>query len=666
MFFYFLSNNVFSQRFYTLGDDKHFVDSVTRLVNEGSPDSIRCLNLFKLSDLFRRNKNSDLYKIYLKRADSLSSKFPFLRDLSVYYNASYCLEKGDLKGYEVQLLKADKKLSKHPNSIAFSLRAFIHKNLAVLQQMKDDEKTATRILIDDAIPLAKKSGDFEVLSNVYVTLGIIFMNNANREKADQYLKMAIQSAEKANPNSYQLLETKLQAYITNAENATQLSRERDAEQSLDKAYSILKNYPESNLNGIFYQAKGLLQFGRQEWQSAMESYDLGIKNCYLHHDNVLANSLRFLKVQALNHLERHSEARDLLIGIDQEGHESGDNALKLYRQIILNCDKVGDVKTAYKYSKKYIHLADSLYQTNSKKEMAELEAKYNTIEKENEINQLEATRQRGSIITQRNYILFTSLSVVLLLIVVLLWKNTINQKKLSIEIEKNYHQNLVTLKNQKEVEVLQATISGEEKERQRIARDLHDGVGSHLSALKMRITRVLNTNAGKQNPEEAALIMNTVDNAISELRQVAYNLVPETLLKLGLEHALNDLCHSLRTPSVSIVLHANGIEQNLDKSHQMTIFRIVQELINNAMKHSKCSEIIVDCSQNQNLFLITVEDNGVGFAPDLEKGHSGLGLKNLRNRVNLLNGKMEIQSSADTGTIYDIELKVELSDEKNL
>lgn len=658
VFFIVLCHLANGQRFYTLDDDKSYIDSLEKIIVETKSDSVRCLNLFKLSDIFLRNRSVELYKDYLKKANTIAPQNTFLSDLSVYYNASTYLADRDMEGYGKQLTEANEKLKKYSLPVAFSMRAFIFKNLAVLQQMKDNEGEATRILINEAIPLAKKSKDLEVMCTIYTNLGIIFMNNGNREKANDYFGMAINSAERALVHSHQFLEIKLQAYINYAENATQLNKAEEAKQSLNKAFEILKKYPESNLNGIFYQAKGLLQHGLNNFEEAIKSYDLGIKNCERHHDKSLAKSLKFVKAQSLSNLQKYAQARDILMEMDTEGHQSAEDTKMYYNQIIINCDKMGDMKNAYKYSKKYIQLTDSLYRSNTKREITELEAKYNTAEKEKEINQLEAQRQKTIITSERNYILFGSLSFVLLLVVAFLWKNTINQKKLAVEIEKNYAQKLLALKNQKEIEIMQATISGEEKERKRIARDLHDGIGSRLSTLKMRLANTLKNDTTNQSEQET--ISDLLNVSISELRQVAYNLVPETLLKLGLEHALSDLCYSLRTPSLGIVFHAGEIKQSISESNQITIFRIVQELINNALKHSECTEIIVDCSQNQNLFLITVEDNGVGFNAEMTDEYLGLGLKNLKNRVALLNGKMEILSALGKGATFNIELNIEM------
>jgi len=651
-----------AQRFYTLNDDKNYIDSLKTIIAKTNSDSVRCMNLFKLADLFRRNKNIGLSTTYLKEANLLAPRSSFLTDVSIYYNASQFLNTGDFEGYNRQLVAANEQLKKYDHPTAYSLRAFILKNLAVLQQMKNNEKEAARILVNEAIPLAQKSHDFEVMSIIYNTLGIIFMNNENRQKADYYINMAIKCAEQADKRSYQLLEIKIHAYIINAENATQLNKRASAQESLDKAFAVLKNYPESNLNGVFYQAQGLLYHGLGNFNAAIKSFDLGIKNCELYRDEAFLNNLKFVKAQSLTKLKRYREARDLLIEMADRNNENIEDARLCYNQIIINCDKIGDLKNAYTYSKKYIALTDSLYKINSKKEIEELEAKYNTSEKEKQIHQLEAQKQKALFISERNkfnYRFFGLLSVLLLLVVVFLWKNAITQKKLAGEKEKNYAQHITTLKKQREIDVMQASISTEEEERKRIARDLHDGVGSSLSSLKMRLTNFAASHELLTTPDFETLL-HLLNRSIGELRQVAYNLLPETISRLGLKHALQDLCYYLKTDAVSIEFYSGEIDREIYESDQINLFRIVQELLNNSLKHANCNEIILNCSQNQHLFLITVEDNGIGFNTATIDTFEGQGLKNLKNRVNLLNGKIDIDSSINAGTTINIELYIRL------
>ena len=115
--------------------------------------------------------------------------------------------------------------------------------------------------------------------------------------------------------------------------------------------------------------------------------------------------------------------------------------------------------------------------------------------------------------------------------------------------------------------------------------------------------------------------------------------------------------------NVTVAFQANEISKSIKANDQVTIFRIVQELINNALKHSNCTEIIVDCSQNDDLFLITVEDNGKGFNSDDLAAYNGLGLKNIKNRIELLKGKLDVQSIPNKGTVFNIELLLQTNDD---
>jgi two-component system, NarL family, sensor kinase len=652
-----LSNLGYSQRNYTLNDDQNFIDSLTKLIKTTKSDSARCLYYFKLASLQLKNKNIELARVYLKKANTLASRSEFLSDVSHYYNTQILLYKDNTKEHEKQLLIANDKLKKYSNKTAYSLRANILKAVVSLKQMKENDKEAFRMIISEAIPIARKSDNFEVLGSLNKSLGIICMNNSNREKADYYLNLAIKWTEREKKSSFTLQESKLDAYIIHAENAIEMKKFSDAKISLDKAYSILKNYPESNINGLFYYSEGLYYFELNQYKEAINCFDKGIKNCIQHKDSPALTRLIFMKCLSLNKLKKYEIARDLLMELCEKENLYMADKKDIFKEIIKTCEDIGDVKNGYTYSLKYISITDSMYDANSKKEIAELEAKYNTAEKEKQISQLEAQKQKAMLISENSKLyngLFALFSFVLILIVVFLWKHSNSQKKLAFEKEKNYQNSLTTLKNQKEIEVMQAALSGEEIERKRIARDLHDGIGSMLSSLKMRLMKTQSNDfIDRKEIENISVILN---NSITELRHVAYNLVPEALLKLGLEHALSDLCHALKTDTTTIHFQANEINKTISQSNQITIYRIVQELLNNALKHARCSEILVDCSQNKNLFYVTVEDNGIGF--DLNKSHTfvGLGLKNLKNRVDLLNGKMEIESSPNGGIVFNIEL----------
>ena len=259
-----------------------------------------------------------------------------------------------------------------------------------------------------------------------------------------------------------------------------------------------------------------------------------------------------------------------------------------------------------------------------------------------------------------NSLLFAGLSFLLLLIVLFLWIFNKNQKKLSVQKEINLKQELSAFEDRHKLSVSKALIQGEEMERKRIARDLHDGLGSMLSSVKIHLNLAKKENAETVNGVDALL-----DNSIKELRNISQNLMPESLLELSLEHALRDLCAANSNAVTKVEFQYLIKKSRLPKNYEIMIYRIIQELLNNALKYAKASQVLVSCSQNKDVFFITVEDNGVGFDISDPKNKNGMGLKNIKNRVEFLNGKLEIESKPNQGTSAYIELNVINENQEN-
>jgi signal transduction histidine kinase len=229
-----------------------------------------------------------------------------------------------------------------------------------------------------------------------------------------------------------------------------------------------------------------------------------------------------------------------------------------------------------------------------------------------------------------------------------------HRKKLTAKREEEHKAELEKIEKEKQLSNYTALMEGQEQERRRLARDLHDGLGCHLSALKLNLSRVPAESA--QQEQSLLQVTDQLDASIRELRWISRNMMPEALLTLGLQDALKDLCSSVMSPQLRLVYNAYNIDPALPLSTQTTIYRMIQEIINNAVKHANASVIMLQCSQEEDSFFITVEDNGKGF--DVASHHSeGIGLKNIRNRVDYFNGDLNIESSPE-GTIINIELHV--------
>lgn len=149
-----------------------------------------------------------------------------------------------------------------------------------------------------------------------------------------------------------------------------------------------------------------------------------------------------------------------------------------------------------------------------------------------------------------------------------------------------------------------------------------------------------------------------LENSISDLRGISRNMMPGTLIQSGLDIALKDLCASLATEHLQVEYHSFTIQDSLSKEKQLNIYRIIQELLTNSIRHAEASKILVQCSQAENKFFIMLEDNGKGFDKDILKNNMGMGINNIRRRIDLMQGIFELDSTISEGTTVNIELNV--------
>jgi len=652
--FLFLSATTHSQVILSLDDDSAYIDSIARIARNTKSDSIKSLYSFKLSRLYLMVQNAKKSKEYLAQANKLKTKYPFLNDASIYYNSNSYLEKGDIEGFEKDLLNANNKLKKHHNTEAYRLRAIVLQNYGIMQQRKNNEKRYMKLLVNEAIPLAKRSRDYELISALYKAVAIIFMNTGEREKASEYLSEAQQYIERAIKKSPTLAESKMETYIINAENLVELKHFYDAKKVLDKAFLTLKDFPGSNLNDSYFYSEGLYYAKQNKNANALESYEKGIKSAEKHQNHIALNRLKFAEYEILFKLKEYEKSKNNLDYLIENTPFIVDKK-NYYNELAKVYNATKDFNKAYFYSNKYNEINDSLNHTKFKSEIVELEAKYKKAESEKKINLLQSENEKAVLMlynNRLNSVLFAVLSFLLFLTVLFLWIFNKNQKKLSAQKEINHQQELKAFENRHKLSVSKALIKGEEIERKRIARDLHDGLGSMLSGLKIHLNL-----AKRENKETVHGVDALLDNSIKELRNISQNLMPETLLELSLEHALRDLCAANSNSATKIEFQYLVKKSKLPKNYEIMIYRIIQELLNNALKYAKASQVLVSCSQNKDVFFITVEDNGIGFDV-LDTNKNGMGLKNIKNRVEFLNGKLEIDSKINQGTSTYIELNV--------
>lgn len=213
------------------------------------------------------------------------------------------------------------------------------------------------------------------------------------------------------------------------------------------------------------------------------------------------------------------------------------------------------------------------------------------------------------------------------------------------------------LEAQYQQKMLQAELESQEAERRRLAADLHDSIGGMLSTIRVGISTM-----ARMLPEPQAVdqTKQMLDDTISSVRRISRDLMPSTLEKFGLQHALTELCEKFEATSRINVRFTHDEMPAFDKPRELLIFRIVQELLNNAIKHSQASEIHVHVNTTPDNLLIIVEDDGVGFNPDDytndAKSGKGLGLFNIENRARLLGATMTYNVEREKGSETRITL----------
>ncbi|HPT12470.1 MAG TPA: histidine kinase [Bacteroidales bacterium] len=302
----------------------------------------------------------------------------------------------------------------------------------------------------------------------------------------------------------------------------------------------------------------------------------------------------------------------------------------------------GDFETFSKQFTSYQDQLNKVHDLAIHEKMAELETQFETGKKDQQIADM-ARNQRMMLITG----IVGLLAVASILLALFFRYRLANSHKTLAE------QRVSQLEQEKKLIATQAVLDGETSERSRLARDLHDGLGSMLSVIKLNLNDIkegVTLEAEDVGHFNNALSM--LDDSIKELRRVAHNMMPDSLMRYGLKVSLTDFCHSIS----NVQFHFFGTDKRLDSKLEIMVYRTVHELVNNAIKHAEAEMINVQIIQEDERLSVIVQDNGIGFNTSAVMG--GMGLSNIEKRVKVFNGGMNIFSQPGKGTEINIEFKL--------
>jgi signal transduction histidine kinase len=295
--------------------------------------------------------------------------------------------------------------------------------------------------------------------------------------------------------------------------------------------------------------------------------------------------------------------------------------------------------------------------------LQKLEEQYKAGLREQEIIRLESEQAVQKLqYRTRLFILVTISGIALtaLVVTILLLQSGRNKRKI-LENEKIIHQQRINeLEIEKHLAASEAVLKGQEEERIRLAKDLHDGLGGMLSGIKYSFSNMKdNLIMTPENMRAFERGMDMLDSSISELRRVAHNMMPESLIRFGLEASVRDICSYINSSGLlKVNFHSIGLDDfKADQQVQIFIYRVIQELLSNIVKHAAAGSAIVQLTYSEGKMTIIVEDDGKGFDTGIIGKSMGIGFSNMQSRVDYLGGHMEIQSEPGKGTTVVVELE---------
>ena len=434
---------------------------------------------------------------------------------------------------------------------------------------------------------------------------------------------------------------------------------------LEKVRPIVMRLNKPNLNVRFYYILGGIYRKKKEWGNALINFQKANEAAgKMKDDFQVLNSEEGIAACYLQ-LDDLDKARKLALIVFNKSNVANVPILKVQSLQLLTEieEKSGNIDKAYQYQKQWMQVSDSIKKEKVQRQMHETEVKYQNEKKEKEILQLQKSNALQSLSLQKkstfNYFLIGSV-VALLLTGFLGFRNLRHRQQLARQQDELQQQRIRELEKDKQLVVVGSMLKGQEEERSRLAKDLHDGLGGLLSGVKFSLSNM------KENllitPENMAVFersLDMIDTSINELRRVAHNMMPEMLAKFGLDEAVKEYSNNINaTKLLTVKYQSLGMETRLDKATEIIVYRILQELLNNILKHARATEVFVQLIREGSRLSVVVEDNGNGFDESLPANNKGAGLANIRSRVEYLKGRLDIHSEQGKGTLVNIEFNI--------
>ncbi len=530
----------------------------------------------------------------------------------------------------------------------------------------------------DAQPLSRLSKGITLthIGNMYQTTG-------RYDSAIEYYYMAL-SAEQGNPGGKALIYIynslgsalvmagKYEKAIYYLHKSVQLSKESKlyssgagALSNIGNAYGLMGRAD----SAIFYYKAGLLLAKQMSLPDLSHNIFLNLGKLYLDQylpDQALKqfreaeqyayavtpyynNGLMAMTGIAYSQLKNYTKAEEYLVKALQQADtlKAERNIYEIHHALADVYAATGRYQKAFGHMQQYATLNNKVMSAEKLNQAQQLEVQYRTAQKDKELaeNRLFINQQNTKIREQKFWMYGIVTGVLLLGISFYSLYRSYKYRK-----DKQFQ----LLHQQQEIEQLKAMMKGEEQERGRLARELHDGIGGMLASIRMNLSVVQNELLPVLHASKLDNLMAQVQETAAEVRRTAHNLMPDVLTKHSITDALVIYCNTLsKDQEPAIEIRFKGNWQLFDKATELMIYRMVQEMLQNIIKHAQARHAILQLIEEDGKIMIFAEDDGRGF--EVNGSHSGYGLQNLRHRVHALNGEISIMSDPGKGTAIYIE-----------
>lgn len=571
------------------------------------------------------------------QAEKIAKKSKVINTLITAYNVksrAYS-EKGEYKNSEIEIKKGI--AIAHKNGL-IKKRYQMEDNLAhtLFDQGKKDEALALKI---KALKAFKKMGDTVSSAITEWGLGVLYLELNQFEKAKTRFFKSIEM----NPNARSNIESYGNLGIIyekqNKLDSALIFLERAAKAGEEYPSFVLQN--QVNIAEVYHK-KGDIQKALTMLLAIKEEYkENSEERDYQYYNLIIA--------EYYTELNNWQRAEEFLTSIDTNIILNKNKFKKSYGQsghIIYS--KKGNYKEALHYFTLYRDAVDSMENAKRDSSFKFIESKFELGQKEIKIN-----KQKLKI---RNFSLGLGGALALLTVGSILFfgyrrKTSLEQKLTKEKTEKQ----LIEIENlKKEVKIIsmQSMIEGQEEERKRIARDLHDNIGTLMTSIKIKVLAIQREVQNLEKMNIATELDSMIDSASQQVRRISYSMTPVALDISGLAHAIKDLGQQLIDNDIELHANLRPLEEIKNKKLTINIYRILQELVQNIIKHSQATEVNIDISEEENNLIMRIRDNGIGMSEETWETTKSIGVNNIKSRVNYLNGTIKFVT--DIGTHFKI------------